>query len=167
MWSYWLYTPGFSFLFGFKKRKTGISFSFTFFFFNLLLAVLGLCCCEDLCLVVERRCYCPVLVYGLVTEVASFVVDPGLQSTSLTFVVHGLSCSTDCGTFLDQGSNTCLPHWQADSWPLSHQESSCFVLFCSVSMELEHYFKNWAFVVEDILRVPGTWVRKSICRLGL
>ena len=98
-----------------KKEKQASPFLLLFFFFNLLLAVLGLCCCEDLCLVVERRCYCPVLVYGLVTEVASFVVDPGLQSTSLTFVVHGLSCSTDCGTFLDQGSNTCLPHWQADS----------------------------------------------------
>lgn len=59
-------------------------------------------------------------------------MDPGLQSTNPTFIAHGLSCSTDCGIFLDQGSKPCLLHWQADSWQLSHQESSffCFVLFC-------------------------------------
>ena len=30
------------------------------------------------------------------------------------------------GIFLDQGSNLCLLHWQADSLPLSHWESSNF-----------------------------------------
>ena len=30
-------------------------------------------------------------------------------------VVHGLSCSAACGIFLDQGSNPCPLHWQADS----------------------------------------------------
>ena len=30
-------------------------------------------------------------------------------------VVHGLSCSTSCRIFLDQGSNLCLLHWQVDS----------------------------------------------------
>ena len=30
-------------------------------------------------------------------------------------VVHGLSCSAACGIFLDQGSNLCPLHWQADS----------------------------------------------------
>ena len=34
---------------------------------------------------------------------------------------HGLSCSKACGILLDQGSNSFLPHWQADSLPLSHQ----------------------------------------------
>ena len=29
-------------------------------------------------------------------------------------VVHGLSCSAACGIFLDQGSNPCPLHWQAD-----------------------------------------------------
>jgi len=36
-------------------------------------------------------------------------------------VVPTLSCSTAGGIFLDQGSNLCLLHWQADSLPLSHQ----------------------------------------------
>ena len=38
--------------------------------------------------------------------------------------MHPLSCSATCGTFPDQGSNPCLLHWQADSFPLSHQGSS-------------------------------------------
>ena len=36
---------------------------------------------------------------------------------------HRLSCSTACGTFLDQGLNPCLLHWQVDSLPLSHHGS--------------------------------------------
>ena len=31
------------------------------------------------------------------------------------------SCSAACGIFLDQGSNLCPLHWQADSLPLRHQ----------------------------------------------
>ena len=38
-------------------------------------------------------------------------------------VAHGLSCSTACGIFLDQGSNPCPLHQQADSYPLYHQGS--------------------------------------------
>ena len=30
-------------------------------------------------------------------------------------VIHGLSCSTACGIFLEQGSNPCPLNWQADS----------------------------------------------------
>ena len=30
-------------------------------------------------------------------------------------VAHGLSCFAACGIFLDQGSNPCPLHWQADS----------------------------------------------------
>ena len=39
-------------------------------------------------------------------------------------MVCRLSCSAACGIFLNQGSNPCLLHWQADSLPLSHQEPS-------------------------------------------
>ena len=38
-------------------------------------------------------------------------------------VVHGLCCSAAGGIFPDQGSNPSLPHWQADSLPLSHRGS--------------------------------------------
>ena len=49
-------------------------------------------------------------------------------STSSIIAAHGLSCSGACGIFLDQGSNPCLLCWQADSFPLSHQESPKFLL---------------------------------------
>ena len=44
-------------------------------------------------------------------------------------VAHGLSCSTARGIFLDQGSNPCPLHWQADSYPLRHQGSPGVVKF--------------------------------------
>ena len=53
----------------------------------------------------------------------SVVVAPGLQSTASITGAHGLSCSKACGILLDQGSNPCLLHSQADSLPLSHQGS--------------------------------------------
>ena len=40
--------------------------------------------------------------------------------------MHRLSCSVACGIFLDQGSNPCPLHWQADSQPLHHQGSPTF-----------------------------------------
>ena len=44
---------------------------------------------------------------------ASVVVARGLYSTGSVVVVHGLSCSAVCGTFLDQGQNPCPMPWQA------------------------------------------------------
>ena len=56
---------------------------------------------------------------GLWGARASAVAAPRLQSsTGATVVTHGLSRSAACGIFLDQGSNTRLLHWQADSLPL-------------------------------------------------
>ena len=46
-----------------------------------------------------------------------------LQRVDSVVVAHGLSCSTVCGIFLDQGSNSCPLHWQSDSYPLYHQGS--------------------------------------------
>ena len=60
---------------------------------------------------------------------ASVVAAPGLESTGLIVVAHGLSCSTICGIFLDQGSNPCLLHQHVDSLPLSHQGNPCKTLF--------------------------------------
>ena len=45
---------------------------------------------------------------------ASVVADLGLQSTDSVVVVHRLSCFMVCGIFLNQGSNLCLLHWEAD-----------------------------------------------------
>ena len=61
-------------------------------------------------------------------QTGSAVAAPGLQSTSSIVVAHGLSCSTACGIFPEQGSNLCLLHWQADSLPLSHQGSFSLML---------------------------------------
>ena len=36
---------------------------------------------------------------------------------------RGLSCSAECGIFLDQGSKPCPLHWQVDSYPVHHQGS--------------------------------------------
>ena len=45
-------------------------------------------------------------------------------------VAYRLSCSEASGIFLDQGSNLCLLHWQADSYPLCQQVISLsFFLF--------------------------------------
>ena len=54
---------------------------------------------------------------------AAVVAVPRLQSTGSIALEHGLSCSAACGIFLDQGSNPCLLHWQADSLLLSHKRS--------------------------------------------
>ena len=53
----------------------------------------------------------------------SIVAAPRLWSTGSIIVTYGLSCSMACDIFLDQRLNPCLLHWQADSSPLSHQES--------------------------------------------
>lgn len=63
---------------------------------------------------------------------ASVVAARGLNSWGSQALEHrlnscgahmGLSCSTACGIFPDQGSNPCLLHWQAYSLPLSHLEA--------------------------------------------
>ena len=55
---------------------------------------------------------------------ASLVAEHGLKGTQvLVAVAHGISRSEACGISLDQGSNPCPLHWQADSHPLGHQGS--------------------------------------------
>ena len=62
------------------------------------------------------RGYSLVVMHGLLTEVASFVVEPGLQGTQASGVVsHRLSCSMAYGIFPDQGSNQCPLDCKADS----------------------------------------------------
>ena len=70
-------------------------------------------------------------VFGLreLCYMGSAVAAPELWHTGSVAEVCRLSCSTACWTFLDQGSNPCLLHWQADFLPLSHQESSIVLLF--------------------------------------
>ena len=97
-------------------------------FTYLSLAVLGLCYYVGFSLVTG---FSLVAVCGLLFAVASLVAEHGLEGALATVVgAHGLSCSTACGSFLDQGSNPCLLHWQVDSLPLSHQGSPiCYIYF--------------------------------------
>ena len=53
-------------------------------------------------------------------------------STGSVLVAHGLSCSSPCRIFPDQGLNPCSLHWQADCYPLYHQQSPVDVLLWSV-----------------------------------
>ena len=57
-----------------------------------------------------------VAVHRLLTAVAFLAVEHRLEDAGASVVVvHGLSCSTACGTFMDQGWNPCALHWQEDS----------------------------------------------------
>ena len=97
-------------------------------------ALLGLCCCMNFSLIVTSR--------FLIAE-AAVVLEPRLQKLcglqqlwDVSSVVapqaleHRLnscgtqpSCLVACGIFPDQGSNSLLLHWQADSLPPSHWEA--------------------------------------------
>ena len=76
-----------------------------------------------LSLVGERRLLF-VVVRRLLIVVASLVAEHGALGTQASVVAarelsscgtHGLSCSTACGIFLDQGSNPRPLNWQVDS----------------------------------------------------
>ena len=56
-------------------------------------------------------------------------------------MAHEHTCSVACGILLDQGSNLCLLHWQADSQPLDHQgnPNSSFLISPKHS---KRYFKT-------------------------
>ena len=60
----------------------------------------------------------------------------GSRRAGSVIVAHGPSCSTACGIFLDQGSNPCPLHWQADSQPLRHQGSPSRIFLNIVAMSI-------------------------------
>ena len=81
-------------------------------FFKILLfyflAVLGLCC--------YMRAFSVCSEHGLLTAVASLVAEHRQWGMRASVVLeHGLSRPEACGIFPDQGSNSCLLHWQVDS----------------------------------------------------
>ena len=51
----------------------------------------------------------------LLTEVVSLSAEHRVQSVDSAVVAHRLHRPAACGIFLDQGSNPCPLHWQADS----------------------------------------------------
>ena len=50
----------------------------------------------------------------------SYCWEWALEQTGSAVVAHRRSCSVACGIVLDQGSNSCLLHWQTDSLLQSH-----------------------------------------------
>ena len=118
---------------------------FVFFVFNFFLAMLGLCCCA--------LAFSSSITWGLLSShvlrllisVASLVVKNGLWSVGSVVVVHGLSCPVACGISPDQGLNLCYLHWQADSYPLGHQDSPQFPLLQNAT-GLSYKFLNGASV---------------------
>ena len=136
--------------FGGVSVKVCSLFFFKFIYLiYLFLAALGLHCCVRALSSCGKRGLLFVAVCGLLIEVASLVAQHGLQAlrlqqfwcvdsvvvafglqiAGLVVVAHGLSCSTACGIFPDQGSNPCPLHWQADSSPLRHQGSALEFIF--------------------------------------
>ena len=117
----------------------------------VFLAMLGLHGHAGFSLVLESRGYSPVVVWRILIAMASLVAEHRFQSTRASDVVarglrsrdswlpstgsivvaHGLSFSSACGTFLDQGSNLCLLQWRVGSLPPSHQESPQLCLLLS------------------------------------
>ena len=78
---------------------------------------------------------------------ASVGAAPGLQSAGSLVEVHGLCRSAACEIFPDHGSNWRLPHWKADSLPLSHQ-GSLFVCFLSYNRLFQFAFCKENYAVE-------------------
>ena len=62
-------------------------------------------------------------------------------------VAHGLCCSEAYGIFLGQGSNLYPLHWQADSQPLDHQETPCYLVpNTSTDSQLTTSQNNWFYL---------------------
>ena len=57
----------------------------------------------------------PAVVLGLLTAVASLIVERGLESTGPVVVMHGLSCPMPVESSQTRDPNSHPLHWQADS----------------------------------------------------
>ena len=93
---------------------------------------------RGLSLAAVSRGYSPGMVHGA-SHCGGFSCcrawAPGCMGS--VFVACGLSCPVVCGIFLDQGSNPCPLHWQVESQPLDHQESSMLSSFKCLSHSLK------------------------------
>ena len=107
-------------------------FFFKFYLFSFLV-VLDLCCFAWAFSSCSKWGLLFIVGYGLLIAVASLVAGKRLWSVQASVVVAhglsscgpGLSCSTPCGIFPDQGLNLCNLHCKADFYPL-YQLGGCF-----------------------------------------
>ena len=79
------------------------------------MAALGLRCCVRAFSSCGKRGLLFTAVSGFSLQWLLLLQSMGSRHAGSVVVVHGLSCSAACGIFLDQGSNPCPLHWQADS----------------------------------------------------
>ena len=119
----------------FLIRNTSWVFNMHYFLIYLFLAVLGLHCCVGFSLLAASkgysRCGSQASHCGSFSRCGTWALgcvgfsscSSRLQSTGPVVVVHGIICPMACGIIPDQGWDPCLPHWQVDSLPLSHQRS--------------------------------------------
>ena len=86
------------------------------YFIYLFLAALGLhCCAWAFSICGERGGALCCTAWASHCGGFSCCRARALGTRASVVVVHGLSCSTACGIFPDQGSNPCPLHWQVDS----------------------------------------------------
>lgn len=94
------------FLFGF--------FFFSVFLFILFWALLGLhCCTRAFSGCGKQTSHCGGFSCCRAQALGHRV--SGVACSGSAVAAHRLSCLTACGIFLNQGSNSCPLHWQADS----------------------------------------------------
>ena len=118
---------GFCDLYTFPYFYTLFNLPFFFFLINLFI-YLWLCwvfvSVRGLSLVAASGGHSSSRCAGLSLSRPLLLQSTGSRHAGSVVVAHGLSCSTACGIFPDQGSNPCPLHWQADSQPQRHQGSS-------------------------------------------
>ena len=78
---------------------------------------------QGLSLVASSGDHCSLRCAGLSLSRPLLLRSTGSRRAGSVVLAHGPRCSAACGIFLDQGSNPCPLHWQADSQPLHHQGS--------------------------------------------
>ena len=137
--------------------------------------MLGLLCCTGFSLVVKPGDHSLVAMGGLLIAVASLVAELRLQAHGLnscglralhcrlSSVVQGLSCCAACGIFLDQGSNPCPLHWQADSYHCVTKEVQQLTFLAAsvrVSQDIPTSFAHQ--LVLFFLILWQCWAKKSL-----
>ena len=105
-----------------------------FFFFSSFISSC-LCCCMGALSNCSEQGLLSSCSGGLLIEVASLVVEHGLQvHTSSVVATHGLSCPGACGIFPDQGLNPCPLQWQGilNHWTTREVLGSFYLPSCFI-----------------------------------
>ena len=108
--------------------QKGVFLFLFLFFFNLWLCWVFISV-RGLSLVAASGGHSSSRCAGLSPSQPLLLRSTGSRRAGSVIVAHGPSCSATCGIFLNQGSNPCPLHWQADSQPLHHQGSPRRELF--------------------------------------